>query len=146
MSSIPRSRTPSRSATPGPVPPRSPSRLVVPHTLRPTHSLSNLHVHSHASPAIHSALLSLPTQSTNHELDSSASSVIEADGILVHGVDAEVDTVDGDDGNAVGFVVADEDSKKNLRDQLRQTLSKRQLSVGEGQRMAFLSIEVFYSH
>jgi hypothetical protein len=61
--------------------------------------------------------------------------VVDVDGILVQGVDAEVDTVDGDDGNAVGYVAADENSKKNLRDQLRQTLSKRQPNVGEEQRM-----------
>lgn len=57
--------------------------------------------------------------------------MVDADGILVQGVDAEVDTVDGDDGNAIGYVVADEGSKKNLRDQLRQTLSKRQPNAGE---------------
>ena len=127
--SLPRSRTPSRSGTPGPVPARTPSRLVVPHTLRPTHSLSNLHVHSHSSPT---QVPPLPIQPSNHELDSSASSVVDADGILIQGVDAEVDTVEGDDGNAVGYVAAGEGSKKNLRDQLRQTLNKRQPSAGEG--------------
>ena len=42
MSFTPRSRTSSRTGTR--IPGRSPSRLVVPHTLRLTHSLSNLHV------------------------------------------------------------------------------------------------------
>lgn len=133
MSFAPRSRTPSRSGTPGPVPARTPSRLVVPHTLRPTHSLSNLHVHSHSSPT---QVPPLPIQPSNHELDSSASSVVDTDGILIQGVDAEVDTVEGDDGNAVGYVAAGEGSKKNLRDQLRQTLNKRQPSAGEEQNMA----------
>jgi hypothetical protein len=141
MSLTPRSRTPSRTGTP--IPGRSPSRLVVPHTLRPTHSLSNLHVHSHGSPSAMSATLptTLPTQSasvtahatppTNHELDSSASSVDNVEGILVQENDVDVDTIDDEEGNAVGYIAADPESKQNLRDQLRRTLSKRQSNAGE---------------
>jgi hypothetical protein len=129
----PRSRTPSRTGTP--VPGRSPSRLVIPHTLRPTHSLSNLHVHSHGSPAaIHAAL---PTHSTNataqlanQELESSVSSEVNMEGILVQEVDADVDTVDGEDRDVMGYITADPGSKQNLRDQLRRTLTKRQSSRG----------------
>lgn len=60
------------------------------------------------------------------------------DGILVQDVDAEVDTVEGDVMGRVGIHASDETSKKTLRDQLRQTLSKRQMSMGEflsGERM-----------
>jgi vacuolar fusion protein MON1 len=137
MSFTPRSRTPSRTGTP--IPGRTPSRLVVPHTLRPTHSLSNLHVHSHGSPsATHAAL---PAQSNNiaahttppvnQELDSSESSVVNVEGILVQEADADVDTIDDEDGNAVGYITADPGSKQNLRDQLRRTLSKPQSNAGE---------------
>lgn len=138
MSFTPRSRTPSRSGTP--LPTRTPSRLVVPHTLRPTHSLSNLHVHSRGTPATgHATLPTLATnvtvqaatQTSNQELDSSASSVVDVEGILVQEVDAEVDAADGDDGTAIGYVVPNEGSKKNLRDQLRRTLSRRQSNAGE---------------
>ena len=140
MSLTPRSGTPSRAGTP--LPTRSPSRLVVP-TLRPTHSLSNLHVHSRGAPAA-----PLPTTSTsvtaqitlatpqpsasvsNQELDSSASSIVDAEGILVQEVDAGVDTNDGEDAVAVGYVATDEGSKKNLRDQLRRTLTKRLSNLG----------------
>jgi vacuolar fusion protein MON1 len=83
----------------------------------------------------------LPTQSTsvtahatpptNHELDSSASSVDNVEGILVQEADTDVDTVDDEEGNAVGYIAADPESKQNLRDQLRRTLSKRQSNTGE---------------
>ena len=136
MSFTPRSQAPSRSGTPAPG--RSPSRLVVPHTLRPTHSLSNLHVHSHNVPsAINSTLpthsANIATQAsppTNQELDSSASSVVNVEGILVQEPDADLDTVDDEDGNAVGYI-ADPGSKQNLRDQLRRTLSKRPSNAGQ---------------
>jgi vacuolar fusion protein MON1 len=71
------------------------------------------------------------TPPTNHELDSSASSVDNVEGILVQEADADVDTIDDEDGNAVGYIVADPESKQNLRDQLRRTLSKRQSNAGE---------------
>jgi len=137
MSLTSRSRTPSRAGTP--IPGRSPSHLVVPHTLRPTHSLSNLHVHSHGSPSAMSATLPAQstsvtahaTPSTNHELDSSASSVDNIEGILVQEADTDVDTVDDEERNAVGYIAADPGSKQNLRDQLRRTLSKRQSNTGE---------------
>ena len=138
MSFTPRSRTSSRTGTR--IPGRSPSCLVVPHTLRPTHSLSNLHVHSHGSPSTmtpaalpnSTTITALATSLTNHELDSSASSVVNVEGILVQEAEADVDTVDDDDeGNAVGYIAADPESKQNLRDQLRRTLSKRQSNAGE---------------
>lgn len=140
MSFTPRSRTPSRAGTP--LPTRSPSRLVVP-ALRPTHSLSNLHVHSRGTPAAPLpttstsvtaqttyATAQLSTNVSNQELDSSASSMVDAEGILVQEVDAEVDTNDGEDAVAVGYVATEEGSKKNLRDQLRRTLSKRPSNAG----------------
>ena len=140
MSFTPRSGTPSRAGTP--IPTLSPSRLVVP-ALRPTHSLSNLHVHSRGAPAVplSTTTTSVTAQITvatpqlsasvsNQELDSSASSMVDAEGILVQEVDAEVDTNDVEDTVAIGYVATDEGSKKNLRDQLRRTLSKRPSNPG----------------
>jgi hypothetical protein len=67
----------------------------------------------------------------NQELDSSASSVVNVEGILVQDLDAEVDTVDDEDGNAVGYIATESGSKQSLRDNLRRTLSKRQSDGGE---------------
>ena len=51
-----------------------------------------------------------------------------SDGILVHDVDAEVDTTTSEETTAVGLIndIADEESRKSLRDQLRRTLSKKE--------------------
>ena len=134
------SRPPSRSATPVSV--KSPSRLLVPpHALRPTHSLSNLHVPSRGSPS--PALIAPPTIATNaasqvttpppsnQELDSSASSISDVEGILVQDVDAEVDTIDGEEGNTGGYIQPIDDIKTDLREQLRRTLTKRQSNAGK---------------
>jgi hypothetical protein len=118
-------KVPSRAGTPGP---NSPSRLVVAPSLRPTPSLSNLHVHmSSISPG------ATTTSHTGEE--SSASSIINVDtseGILVPEADAEVGLVD-EAGNA--YVTAstpagDEASKKALRDHLRWTLNKKDSYTG----------------
>lgn len=113
-----------RAATPGP---HSPSRLVVAPALRPTHSLSNLHVHM-------SGLSPGGTTSHTGE-ESSASSVINVDmseGILVPEADAEVGLVD-EAGNAyvtASTPIGDEASKKALRDHLRRTLNKKESYTG----------------
>lgn len=134
------SRPPSRSATPVPV--KSPSRLLVPpHALRPTHSLSNLHIPSRGSPS--PALIASTTTATNaagqvttpppsnQELDSSASSISDVEGILVQDVDAEVDTIDGEEGNTEGYIQPIDGIKTDLREQLRRTLTKRQSNAGK---------------
>lgn len=105
------SSTPSRSGTP------LPSRLVIPpasgrHTPLQSHG---------SSPYIQPAT----------DLESSASSVINldiSDGILVHDVDAEVETMASEETTAVGQIddIADEQSRKTLRDQLRRTLTKKE--------------------
>lgn len=112
------SSTPSRSGTPLP---RSPSRLVIPPAPRHTPSVPTLQSHGPASPYMHPAT----------GLESSASSVINldiSDGILVHDVDAEVETTTGEETTAVGQIhdIPDEQSRKSLRDQLRRTLSKKE--------------------
>lgn len=125
MASPSPSKIPSRAATPGP---HTPSRLVVAPSLRPSPSLSNLHVHmSSISPGV------TTTSQTGEE--SSASSIINVDtseGILVPEADAEVGLVD-EAGNA--YVTAstpagDEASKKALRDHLRWTLNKKDSYTG----------------
>ena len=120
-----RSQTPSRSATPAP---QSRSRLVIAPSLRPTHSLSNLHVHmSGLSPG------GMPSHTGE---ESSASSIINVDmgdGILVPEADAEVGLVDAEAGNAyvsVSTPASDEASKKALRDHLRRTLNKKDSYTG----------------
>ena len=113
-----------RAATPSP---HSPSRLVVAPALRPTHSLSSLHVHMTG--------LSPGGTTTHTGEESSASSVINVDmseGILVPEADAEVGLVD-EAGNAyvtASTPIGDEASKKALRDHLRRTLNKKESYTG----------------
>lgn len=136
MSHTPRtspSRVPSRSSTP--VPGRSPARLAPP-LIRPAPSVSSLRVYSHGSSVVHTPVSVSPPGTTTPKQDggesSSASSITE--GILIREPDAEVDTIDGEQGNASGLVdsrAGDEDSKKNLRDQLRRTLSKKESFTGK---------------
>jgi len=137
MSQTPRtrSRTTSRVGAPGSTVTRSsPSRLAVPPTLRPSPSLSNLHIHSHNTAV---EIPPIPPHPQNSVLNSSASSVVNLDlneGILLQDVDAEVDTVDSEDVTVMGLVdssAGDEDSKKTLRDQLRNTLSHRPSRPGK---------------
>ncbi|KAI0823924.1 trafficking protein Mon1-domain-containing protein [Trametes gibbosa] len=132
MSHTPRrspSRVPSRSSTP--VPGRSPARLAPP-LVRPAPSVSSLRVYSHGSSVAQSPIHVSPPDTAVSGREgggesSSTSSV--AEGILVQEPDVEVDTIDGEQGNATGLMDSpanDEDSKKNLRDQLRRTLSKKE--------------------
>ncbi|KAG1745888.1 DUF254-domain-containing protein [Suillus paluster] len=100
--------------------PSSPAHLVIPPVLHSPPSLSNIKDHHFSS----GNLLSAPMPG----LESSASSVTNLDlndGLLVHDVDPEVDTTHSEDTTAVGQIddVADEESRKNLRDHLRRTLS-----------------------
>ncbi|KAI0365723.1 DUF254-domain-containing protein [Pilatotrama ljubarskyi] len=132
MSHTPRtspSRVPSRSSTP--VPGRSPSRLAPP-LIRPAPSVSSLRVFSHGSSVVHTPVSISPPGTATPQQEgggesSSASSVKE--GILIQEPDAEVEIIDGDQGNASGLVdsrAGDEESKRSLRDQLRRTLSKKE--------------------
>ncbi|KAF7314479.1 hypothetical protein MKEN_00920900 [Mycena kentingensis (nom. inval.)] len=107
---------------------RSPSRLAIPPALRPSPSLSNLQVR-YSSGTTAEAIPPVPTppqpQST---LDSTASSVVNLDlneGILIQDVDADTDTVDGEEITGILSASTDEASKKSLRDQLRRTLSHK---------------------
>ncbi|KAL0069868.1 Vacuolar fusion protein mon1 [Marasmius tenuissimus] len=123
-----RSRTNSRASTPNPTLTRSPSsRLVIPPALRPSPSLSNLHVHSYNSSSTSSSPPPVPLLPASYNLDSSASSVVNLDlneGILIQDAEAEADVAEEDvvvappEGSAT-----DEDTKKMLREQLRKTLS-----------------------
>ncbi|KAI0769013.1 DUF254-domain-containing protein [Trametes elegans] len=59
------------------------------------------------------------------------------EGILIQEPDTEVEVIDGEQGNATGLVesrAGDEESKRNLRDQLRRTLSKKESFTGQSQR------------
>ncbi|KAI0670861.1 trafficking protein Mon1-domain-containing protein [Trametes maxima] len=131
MSHTPRSspsRLPSRSSTP--VPGRSPSRLAPP-LVRPAPSVSSLRVYSHGSSAVHSpSSISPPGAATpKREGGETSSTHSVTEGILIQEPDVEVEIMDGEQGNASGQVdsrAGDEESKKNLRDQLRRTLSKKE--------------------
>ncbi|KAL0581169.1 Vacuolar fusion protein mon1 [Marasmius crinis-equi] len=122
------SRSNSRAGTPNPTLTRSsPSRLTIPPALRPSPSLSSLRVHSYNNSTTDSPPPPVPPLPTNHNLDSSASSVVNLDmneGILIQDAEAEADVAEEDvvitppEGSAT-----DEEAKKMLRDQLRKTLS-----------------------
>ncbi|KAG2155927.1 uncharacterized protein EDB93DRAFT_62171 [Suillus bovinus] len=100
--------------------------LVIPPVLHSPPSLSNLKDHHFNTGHLY---VTTPT------LGSSASSVTNLDlndGILVHEVDPEVDTTHSEDTTAVGQIddVAGEESRKNLRDHLRRTLSVQREKSG----------------
>jgi hypothetical protein len=125
-----RSRTSSRSATPGPI-----SHLVVSHVLKSTRSLTNLNIHAPSSPSRFNnthASASPPSQ----VLDSSASSVTNLDiseGILIQDADAEADTAEAEEAPVMGVLesaAGGDESKKTLRDHLRKTLNQRQSGSG----------------
>ncbi|KAG6831949.1 hypothetical protein H0H92_006550 [Tricholoma furcatifolium] len=125
------SRTPSRSRTPsGPSGSgATPSRLAVPPTIRPSPSLSNLHIHSHSVESSNiPPVPPIPNHSPNLVVDSTASSVINLDlneGILIQDGDTEAEeseevpvmSLESDHDRS------DEGSRRHLRDQLRKTLS-----------------------
>ncbi|KIM43325.1 hypothetical protein M413DRAFT_444155 [Hebeloma cylindrosporum] len=142
MTDTPRSRSISRASTPG-LARSPPSRFAIPPSLRPSPSLSNLHIHSHnLTPSQMEPPPPLPKRSSgDHVLDSSASSVIglEPDeGILVQDIDADVDHTDVEDLETIDKTAPAahvEDSKKRLRDQLRKSLThKAAQSEIEGSR------------
>jgi hypothetical protein len=75
-----------------------------------------------------------PTNQASESLASSLSNADVNEGILIQDVEVEVDTTDGEGGSAVGqldSMATDEDSKRSLRDKLRETLSKRHQSPSE---------------
>ncbi|KAG6907859.1 hypothetical protein DXG01_007123 [Tephrocybe rancida] len=131
----PMSRTPSRARTPsgstsGATPKTPPSRLVVPSSIRPSASLSNLHIHSHSveSSSNIPPVPTLPSHSSSLALDSTASSVINLDlneGILIQ--DGDVEAEEPEEMNVMPLESdidrGDEESKKTLRDHLRKTLN-----------------------
>lgn len=130
----PRSRTISRPSPPVTgIPTTSPgSRLVIP-PLKPSPSLSNLHIHSHNTVAPqdepdYSTLLPLLREGA---LGSSASSIINVDlneGILIQDTDTDTDIAEEDSAEAFQPVTTTSDeSKRFLREQLRKTLSGRQV-------------------
>ncbi|KAI0755027.1 trafficking protein Mon1-domain-containing protein [Daedaleopsis nitida] len=128
----PRSRTPSgvpsRSGTP--VPSLSSSRLTARPAISSQPSVSSLRVYSYGSAAHSASPIASPGQPESEEASSSSSI---AEGILVQDPDAEVDIISGEQGSADGLVessAGNEESKKNLRDQLRRTLSKKESFTG----------------
>lgn len=135
MSHTPRSRTLSR-----PSPPHvgaskaSPSRLVIP-PLHPSPSLSNLHIHGHnaAAPGDSDAP-PLPAFPREQVLESSASSMINVDmndGILIQDMDTDTDITEEDSAEVARQVtITNEESKRFLREQLRKTLSGKQVQAG----------------
>lgn len=130
----PRSRTPSRvpSRSSTPVPGLSPSRLPARPVIHPVPSISSLRVYSYGSSAVHTPNSIVPPGQPDGGEGSSGSSV--AEGILVQESDADMDIIDGEQGSAGGLVefrAGNEESKKNLREQLRRTLSKKESSTGE---------------
>ncbi|KAG5648437.1 hypothetical protein DXG03_005011 [Asterophora parasitica] len=119
------SHTPSRS--PSRTPKTPPSRLVVPPSIRPSPSLSNLHIHSHSVESSNPPPVP-PLPTYQQVLDSTASSVINLDlneGILLQ--DGDVEAEDAEEVNVMSFDAdtdkTDEATRNTLRDHLRKTLS-----------------------
>lgn len=128
------SRTPPNGA---PSTPRLPSaRLVIPSGIRPSRSLSTLHIQSPSQVLEVPGPAPLPLDPSHSvALDSTASSLINMDlndGILVQ--DVEVETEDAEDISVMTLnsdrAKIDEASKKSLRDQLRKTLSRKPSGPG----------------
>ncbi|KAF8630953.1 hypothetical protein AX17_005309 [Amanita inopinata Kibby_2008] len=123
MQQIPRSRKPSVAGSISTASRPSPSHLSVSPALRPSASLSNLHIHGQ------NVGMAVPTV-TQESLESSASSVIDVDmneGILIRDSDQKEEPIETDDVTVTGHVEQpgfSEENKKNLRDQLRRTLSQ----------------------
>lgn len=71
----------------------------------------------------------------HEDTESSASSSILnpnlPEGMLIQEPDADVETTDADVSGHVESHAGDEESKKNLRDQLRRTLNKKDSRAGE---------------
>ncbi|GLB38308.1 putative trafficking protein Mon1 [Lyophyllum shimeji] len=122
------SRTPSGSGSPSRSRPKTPPARLVPPSIRPSPSLSNLHIHSHAVELSNlPPVPPVPIQFQSQVASSSASSVIDVDmneGILLQDADVETEAeeitampLESDTGKS------DEDSKKTLRDNLRKTLN-----------------------
>jgi hypothetical protein len=91
-----------------------------------------LHNHNAISSSIPSEpTLTLPPNSADYTLDSSASSVINvepAEGIMIHDIDVDASHTDGEDIDAMDSVRRPdqgEDSKKLLRDHLRKSLNHK---------------------
>lgn len=90
-----------------------------------------LHNHNATSSTPSEPILSLPLNSADYTLDSSASSVINvepAEGILIHDIDVDANQTDGEDIESIDKARQPdqgEDSKKLLRDQLRKSLNHK---------------------
>ncbi|KAF5315324.1 hypothetical protein D9619_006994 [Psilocybe cf. subviscida] len=134
MTDTPRSRSVSRGSTPALFARPSPSRPPMRPSLHPSPSMASLQLHNHnaTSSSVPSDLtLTLPPNSADYLLDSSASSVINvepAEGILIHDIDIDANNTDGEDIEAIDKVrqpEQGEESKKLLRDQLRKSLNHK---------------------
>jgi len=135
MTETPRSI--SRSSTPG-LARSSPSRLAIPPSLRPSPSLSNLHIHSHNN-TVPSDILPVPQplKSGDQYLDSSASSVMDvepAEGLLIQDLDADTNHTDTEDMDSLDNTTVPptpaDGTKQLLRDQLRRSLTFKAAQTG----------------
>ncbi|KZT73756.1 DUF254-domain-containing protein [Daedalea quercina L-15889] len=133
--STPRSRTPSRVGTPTP----AFSRLSPP-SVRPAPLISS-RVYSHGNtstvptPVIDVAPIDILTHGSHEGVSSSASSVLNIEAptpeMLMTTPEAEVGTIASEQSSISGHAAThprDEDSKQQLRDQLRRTLSRKESS------------------
>lgn len=153
MTDTPRSRSISR-ASGSRLARSSSSGLLIRPALRPTPSLSNLHIHSHnsgsTSPRSNLEIPPLPMKSGDHVLNSSASSVMDvepAEGILIQDMDADTSQTDTEDIETMDISRAppqSEGSKQLLRDQLRKSLSHK--AVHPGQNRPYIGAEAVISY
>ncbi len=137
MTETHRSHTISRSGTPGLR--RSASKLTVAPTLRPSPSLSNLHIHSYNNAnqaTAHMDITLLNISPSRDHLDSSGSSVINMDpteGLLIQDVDPDTDNEDlSIDKSWPPSSTSDSDGQKQaLREQLKKSLSQPVILIGQ---------------
>lgn len=139
MTETHRSRTISRSGTPGLLR-SSASKITVAPTLRPSPSLSNLHIHSYSNPnqaTAHMDTTLLNVSPPRDHLDSSGSSVINMDpteGLLIQDVDPDTDNEDLEsiDKSWPPTSTSDSDRQKQvLREQLKKSLSQPVVLIGQ---------------
>ena len=136
MTEAPRSRSVSRSRTPG-LTRGVPAKLKSALTLHPSPSVSSLNIHSYHNlnqPTVQMDVIRPSASPPGDHLDSSASSVINmdpAEGLLIQDIDTDTDVEDLDSARPSSHTVDRDDQKRDLREQLKRSLSERVAVTGQ---------------
>ncbi len=137
MTETPRSRSVSRSGTPG-LTRGVPAKLKSALTLHPSPSVSSLNIHSYHNlnqATVQMDVIHPSTSPTGDHLDSSASSVINmdpAEGLLIQDIDTDTDVEDLDSARpSTSHSIDRDDQKRDLREQLKRSLTERVTATGQ---------------